>query len=246
MTKEEVYQKLRTMFTTLLDRHTVDIIFERIEASDPAHDVFHVYSVVMLAKELSSYVPPSDCSYLMVAALMHDIGSGIDRKNHHIVGARLSGEILLSDSNYTNVDAVYRVANAILQHRASFKEARIDPVSTVLAAADRGKMDNPDAMMIRACMTKEGTTEDLIPWRAFELAWQHGIEKFGPNGYAWDTLPSLSAKVFAKNIELMKKTFCESNRHDYVSHAMTDGLIDYHGNHWKYGLRNGDFSKQPK
>ncbi len=238
-------EQLQQLMSYHLTKSVVDETIAHILNNDPAHDIHHVLAVVKTAEVIMTHysqteLTESERSAVLIAAFMHDIGSGIDRKNHHSVGASLTVTLLTLHTDFSR-DYIYRIANAVYTHRASFKGDRFDPIADVVALADRGMMNQPEAMLVRACMTKPESTDSLIPWSAFNSSWEHGIEKFGPNGYAWDTYPEMGKVIFSENIEKLKRTFSKDNRPVAFSQYMTYGLMDYSGNLWKYDKIAGDF-----
>lgn len=240
--------KLEVIMIGYLPDEIIRKCIEHIQNNDPAHDVDHVFGVVQnaqffLANQEVLKVTPAEAWMVVVAAFMHDIGSGIDREHHHVVGARMALDYLegvvgrsypADTTRAISMNAVYRVANAILQHRASYKGVRIDPVADLVALADRGRMNNPIPMFVRACIAAHGKTCQSFGLDTFNKAFSHAVYKFGPNGYAWRTFPEVGTTLLKHNIDILKETFTETNQGSFTKQCKEMGMVDFEGKEWKY------------
>ena len=111
----------------------VEAICEHIAKSDAGHSYEHVFDVVQEASRLSG----GDRNAIL-AAFMHDIACGINRDQHHQIGAELAEGLLEMYDIECDLDIVVK---AVLEHRASWKGGYSSKVSEWVSAADRGKPD---------------------------------------------------------------------------------------------------------
>ena len=96
----------------------------------------HFIPVVTYARKLAHKLK-ADEEIVMLAALLHDYASVTNKEwveKHHLVGARLAGEIL--EKYHYPSDKIERVKHAILTHRGSQKLKRKTLEAEILASAD--------------------------------------------------------------------------------------------------------------
>ena len=101
-----------------------------------AHDFAHVLRVLRLAERIAA-AEGADLSVVRTAALLHDVGAGIDRARHHLVGARLAVELLAGEPE----SFVEAVSHCIVAHRF-----RYPPEPATLEAQCLSDADNLDAI----------------------------------------------------------------------------------------------------
>ena len=101
-----------------------------------AHDFSHVLRVLRLAERIAE-AEGADVSVVRTAALLHDVGVGVDRARHHLVGARLATELLAGEPEAF----VTAVSHCIVAHRF-----RYPPEPATLEAKCLSDADNLDAI----------------------------------------------------------------------------------------------------
>ena len=146
-------------------------VCEHISRNDAGHSYEHVFDVVREADRLSG----GDRNTVL-AAFMHDIACGINRDQHHQIGAQLAEALLEMYDIECDLDIVVK---AVLEHRASWKEGYSSKASEYVAAADRGVPD-ADKHLKRSYLyarSKLGKTHEQSVLHAFE----HIREKFLDN-----------------------------------------------------------------
>lgn len=120
----------------------IKFALEQCELNDKAHRPDHVLGVCINAHAMLNLFPHmrQHAKVIMAAALLHDIGCHINRKQHHLVGAGivLSNQLFLSNFE---ADELIIISRAILKHRASWKGTERNSIEDLVAAADRGKVD---------------------------------------------------------------------------------------------------------
>lgn len=187
---------------------TIDEVIGHLNMNDAAHDVTHVNAVVCHAEKIADTFPELEwCrDLILVAAFMHDIGSHVDRKNHHTVGSTMAIQLLSRNETAYDQAQIFLIAEAIAQHRASYRGDRISPISLAVAAADRGNFSRPLGELMRAVKTRIGDSTSCS-WNDMESAVRHMQEKFATDGYAWKSVPIYSKQLYADNIAGMKAFF---------------------------------------
>ncbi len=91
-----------------------------VAAEETAHSFDHALRVTALAERIAE-VEGADIAIVRAAALLHDVtASGSDRANHHVTGAQMAREVLLSMGCAT--DEVEAVAHCIVAHRFRSRE----------------------------------------------------------------------------------------------------------------------------
>ena len=149
----------------------VEAVCEHIAKNDAGHSYEHVFDVVQEASRLSG----GDRNAIL-AAFMHDIACGINRDQHHQIGAQLAEGLLEMYDIECDLDIVVK---AVLEHRASWKGGYSSKVSEWVSAADRG-VPNADKHLKRSYLyakSKLGKSHEQSVLHAFE----HIREKFLEN-----------------------------------------------------------------
>lgn len=122
----------------------------RYEASpDYAHGMGHILEVAHAAREIA-HAFDLDPEPMLLAALLHDVFSHVDREQHHVLA---SDWVLDHLGGYGyNAGMVVRVAKMCLEHRASGKDLYPDIYCEAFSAADRG------------ALTIEGFVRRMLKW----------------------------------------------------------------------------------
>ena len=159
--------------------------------NDKAHQIDHADEVYETALKINKqFHLHQNMDDIALAVYLHDIFSNKNqRKLHH----KLASDFVLQskDDILKNISAERRrlIANAILEHRASFEGKYSSKLSELLAAADRGK-PNLKKDLERSTKYHKGNTAEAI---------KHMKEKFGRYGYA--KYPEVYKKFYEKELE---------------------------------------------
>lgn len=188
--KENEYLSLKQF---LVERYE-----QRYSYNDKAHRIDHVVGVCNLALKLNEQLELGiDRRLIVIPAICHDLFTW-SRSNHHELG-----RLWLLTANegwleqYT-ADERHLMANAIAEHRASYKGEYGSTLSELIASADRGAPVSVADTVARAHqygMCKLGLDEETSKVRAVE----HVKEKFGKGGYA--KYPNLYMRAFGDQLQ---------------------------------------------
>ena len=149
---------------------------------------FHLKPVIDNALKLAELYGANK-EVVEVAALFHDYADLLDmnnRKNHHIIGAKLAEEILTQDG--FNVDFVEKVKLCIINHRASVVNNKFSLEEVCVADADA--MSHLDSVV------------ELICWRAYL-----GEDILTCNNFVKEKINKSYAKMSNRTKELMKDKY---------------------------------------
>lgn len=172
-----------------------------IMQNDVAHWFDHVGAVIKqglflskLANAESNPKVVKRCNRIVViAALLHDTACWLDRDRHHEVASRWVTDVLGDGNSLTWYgllsDEVPIIAQAILEHRASWKSPRMTLESEIVAAADRGKLEITELLRRSYLYGRFNLGYDQD--QGLEHACKHIADKFGESGYAYENLPKL-------------------------------------------------------
>ena len=165
--------------------HPITIGFARslYENSGGGHDFDHVLRVTTLAGRIAA-AEGADGAVVRTAALLHDIGEGAGREDHHLRGAAQARAILVGQPE-AFVDAV---AHAIEAHRFRADPAPVTLEAQVLSDAD--KLDAIGAIGVArayAYAGAHGTALWKLPWR--EIAGGEGDAVRSPDDLGADYTP---------------------------------------------------------
>ena len=133
-----------------LNQNLVKWAVSRYEASpDPSHGMQHILEVAHAARAISRAYD-LDPEPMLLAALLHDVMSHVDREQHHV----LASDWVLDHLGEYGYDAglTSRVARMCLEHRASGKDLYPDIYCEAFSAADRGPL------------TIEGFVRRMLKW----------------------------------------------------------------------------------
>jgi len=150
------------------------------QSLDKAHDIDHAIEVCLRALDMNLKLGLNQNEYMIiVAAIMHDMASGISHDTHEVIAAEFIRSDDFKESRigecYSD-DILNKIATAILEHRASFSQDReySSVLSELIASADRDKPSLP-IIVRRAVHYANGDVDK---------AYNHIKHKYGSNGYA--------------------------------------------------------------
>lgn len=167
-----------------------------ISLNDEAHNLGHVKDVCMLGKRICEEIGLDDRTTLLVylGCLLHDIGCKFERKHHHLIGYGLTYEII--DRYWAGEfddEEMIIIATAVLEHRSSNKNKPSNLVSSIVSVADSGAPDlNKYIRRALQFRLKKNFGSDLI----VEDVYKHLLEKFGVEGYHWNSYPDVGMEMF--------------------------------------------------
>ncbi len=149
------------------------------EKNDLAHDITHADKVCDMGLEICNdfqYNSREEKMDIILASYIHDIFTSNNRKNH----AELASDYILrwyqhDDPFLSSLSAgrLYYLAQAVLEHRASYKGQRTHPLSKLLSMADRGRPNLEDTIK-RSMDYNKGNAREVLA---------HMKDKFGTDGY---------------------------------------------------------------
>lgn len=158
----------------------VTVAMHHIARNDPAHRTDHIMEVAKNCK-LIAKAYDLDQTTMLLAALLHDIYSGRDRVNHHLLSAEWV-RTNLGKYGYSE-EVVANVATMCEEHRDSGDGTYSNRLSEAFAAADRGTITLLDSVA-RSFGKRISNIED----DELHAGWPHIIKmlrgKFGEGGYA--------------------------------------------------------------
>jgi uncharacterized protein len=152
-------------------------------AAGVGHDFDHVLRVTHLARRLAE-AEGADLAVVTTAALLHDVGEGYGRADHHLRGAQMAREILAEQAPaFVNV-----VCHCIEAHRY-----RAEPAPATLEArivSDADKLDAIGATGIARVFAYAGGRGTAL-WRASwrEIAASNGDAVTQPKALGADYTP---------------------------------------------------------
>jgi len=162
---------------------TVSFARALYERGGGGHDFDHVLRVLKLAERIAR-AEGADLAVVRTAALLHDVGEGEGRHDHHLRGAAIAHEIL-ADQPPAFVEAV---VHAIEAHRF-----RAEPEPRTLEAQTLSDADKLDAIgaigiaRVFAYAGARGTPLWRVPWR--EIATERGDANDTPKRLGNDYTP---------------------------------------------------------
>lgn len=211
------------LVTDLFPRALVELVHANVLLNDKAHDWNHVMGVVehankiveVFSEELDEYR-----SLIIAGAFMHDAQCHVDRKLHHELGAAwvMNEAFSFWDCGFSNSEQ-WMVAQAILEHRASWVSKRINPVSEAVAAADRGPVNFRNYLK-RAIQyrTSNGISPNNEGMRVMVIsdAAAHIQEKFGSHGYAFQNVSRYTMQMYGEEITKLHRILEAYNAEEIV------------------------------
>ncbi|ANJ64886.1 putative phosphohydrolase [Erwinia phage vB_EamM_Special G] len=191
-----------------IKRVHVVMAIHHYKQNDTAHQPDHMLAVLAEAAHIIQSFPDLEKwrTQIMLGCLFHDTHCHIDRDMHHLLGAEHAQEALLEYAcgyGMSRAD-VYLISQAVLEHRASWKYPRINPVSNAVASADRGYPDLKKYIR-RAVQYRYKRMAVINMNTIIDESIEHMVEKFGDGGYAWESYPTYAAVMHGDAIQQVKQ-----------------------------------------
>lgn len=229
--KPDIYRRNRfyEILEAFLPREFIDKALAEYAKNDAAHLEDHAIIVVTNADIIIDRFPElrEDRRVILTGALLHDVKCHVNRDKHHILGAlAVYREYLRSfydTKELFSQQQVTMIEECVLEHRASWKHKRSHDASECVAAADRGRPDlfgyMRRAVRFRYAHLPEGAAvTDQIKNQIIAESIVHMREKFGDNGYAWESMPKYTLLMYEADIAEMKDSVTNpnSNLHEFA------------------------------
>jgi len=162
-----------------------------------SHGIDHcddVYNLMILLNDKLKYGYSK--SVIALAAYTHDLYSDTkNRSNHH----KLAYEHVINRNDdilkTINSETLSLIANAVLEHRASYTGEFSSNLSRLISAADRGLPDY-DLHYNRSLVYNDGNHKEVV---------DHLVDKFGRDGYATKKYPDFYIEMFKEELEIFFK-----------------------------------------
>jgi len=183
------------------DQQVIDKYYSH---ADDAHGLEHIQAVRNQIARLAQQNKYKNTVLADQAALLHDIGSGVDRKKHEVVGRDLVMSDPLITKQIRNKRNLQLLANAVLNHRASTGNPR-STLGKLLSDADRLPDEVTAGDRVRRAygygkLHEPELTDDMQWLRAGE----HIAGKYGPGGYGVKGyFPQTNESILASTQPLM-------------------------------------------
>lgn len=149
------------------------------QSFDPAHQIDHVLKVIDNSLKIAADYDV-DLDMIYVVACYHDIGIKFGRDNHHLTG----GLFLYEDDvlkQYFTEEKRKMMREAVEDHRASREYPPRSIYGKIIAEADRDI--SPEIVMKRTIQFGFKHYPSLQKDEHIDRAYQHILDKYGPNGY---------------------------------------------------------------
>lgn len=204
--------KALELVSPYLPKPVIEAVLGYLAKNDLAHQANHVLAVVEHADVIIKAFPGELEGLrkpIITAAFMHDSFCWKDRDEHHLLAYDYLLD-LLPDIGFSQSDTE-AAALACMEHRASWKGPRDSLCSQAVAAADRGPIDFKGDLK-RAMRYR--VTRDNLDWgnmtfgelsELISNSADHLVDKFGPEGYAWKTIPTYTSRLYDRQIDTMKR-----------------------------------------
>jgi exopolyphosphatase/pppGpp-phosphohydrolase len=237
--QDNVYRRNRfyEILEEFLPRAFIDKALSEYNKNDAAHLEDHAIAVVTNADIIIDRYPElrHHRKVILTAALLHDVKCHVNRDKHHILGALAVYREYLCGFQETkgmfSQHQITMIEECVLEHRASWKHERSHCASECVAAADRGKPDlfgyMRRAVRFRYAHLPEGAeVTDDIKRQIISESIVHMREKFGDNGYAWETMPHYTLLMYEEDIAEMKASVTNPNSDlHYTAFDLFDGWV---------------------
>lgn len=146
---------------------------------DKAHHADHVEKVIQNSLDIAiDYDVNKEMVYTI--ACFHDIGMQFGRKDHHITG----GQFLFDDEKikeFFTVEQRQIMKEAVEDHRASNKVPPRSIYGKIIAEADRDI--KAEIVLLRTVQFGFKHYPEITKEEHIERAYNHVLEKYGPQGY---------------------------------------------------------------
>jgi len=173
------------------------------DKNDGGHLIDHADDVCNLALELAKengYTGIINVKKVILSSYIHDIFTWKDRKQHHLLaGMYITERRDEFIKEFTDINDVLNMADAVRKHRASYKGERENLLEIIIASADRGKPDL-DKIIDRSLSFNSKLEDDSTK---IQLAFEHIKDKYGTNGYV--NYPEFYKKIFSKELKEFNK-----------------------------------------
>lgn len=179
---------------------------------DAGHDIVHVKNVINYALELGQEFKRVNQDLIYTAAAYHDLGLKEGRAQHHHYSAQIvkEDEQLLE---YFSAQEIEIISDACYYHRASLDGKPQRLTSKIIADADRMDGLKIERMIVRAWNYGLDNYEDKSISELYENMYQHLLNKYGTDGYAYQSLYLEESKeLFGKEIETAQRTLAQKNK----------------------------------
>lgn len=156
-------------------------IFPLYLDNDGGHDINHIKYVINRSLKFASIIENINLDMVYVVAAYHDVGEGIDRKNHE----RVSSEMLWNDielKKYFNDEEINIMCDAVLDHRASMDGEPRNIYGKIVSSADRNTDVNDILYRTYQYVIKHRGYLEID--EIINRAYLHIQDKFGKDGYA--------------------------------------------------------------
>jgi uncharacterized protein len=160
---------------TYLNQHIIPIY----DGFDFAHQSDHVKKVIFISLEIAKDYEV-DINMVYTIACYHDIGMQFGRDNHHLTG----GLVLYNDQElktYFSEEHIKTMQEAVEDHRASNDEEPRTIYGKIIAEADRDI--DVETVCTRTIQFGFKHYPHLSIDEHIERAYDHIVDKYGPNGY---------------------------------------------------------------
>lgn len=181
---------------------------------DYAHRRNHVISVIERSLDIAKEYA-LDLNIMYTIAAFHDVGLKVNRKTHHIEGAKMLKNDPFIQKHFTE-ETIALMAEAIEDHRASSKNRPRSLYGMIISEADCA--EPVDILIARALLYryKEGDTFDDVYFDVYT----HLKEKYGKDGY-------IKVWLKTKYIKTMQQELCalmanKDTFRDYVHQIFND------------------------
>ncbi len=172
------------------------------QAFDPAHRIDHVEKVIQQSLDIaSSYDVNLDMVYTI--ACFHDIGMQFGREDHHLTGGLFLYQQEKLKEFFTEDERII-MKEAVEDHRASNKQEPRTLYGKIIAEADRDI--SLEIVLRRTVQFGLKHYPHITKEEHVQRAYQHILEKYGPEGYLKLWLETKKNKEGLKEIhDLLKQ-----------------------------------------
>lgn len=232
------YEKsFRHIFGNIVQKDLLRWCIYSITLNDPAHQLDHVLKVSQEGMEIFNHYRDIygfndlDESIVAHACLMHDLGCRYNRDDHHVIGYGLVYSLINSycPGDYSP-DVLKKIAVCVLEHRSSNKKKPSSVLSEIVSVADSGEphlsiyLNRALKFRLSGREKEYGKIDDL-----FESALNHIDEKFGPEGYHWNSYPDIGLSYYTDEWEEFKEKI--KDRQGNLNY-LKDKSNDYKNEKW--------------
>lgn len=202
-----------------LVKHVEETVLPLYNKHDKGHDINHAREVIDSSILISGYLDKeTNKNMVFTIAAYHDIGLGYlddreeSRERHH----ELSGQIVREDNKlkeFFSDEQIEIIAEACEQHRASFEGTPNTIYGKVVADADRMSSIDITSMIKRSYNYNIDRHPGDTPQERYQNVYEHLVDKYGPDGYGWESLYLDKTKeVFYHDIKESKSVLDNEER----------------------------------